>query len=68
MSYIIASGLDKQPEEYQVNSFMYAAGDDAEDILYVLPLTDMQKKLYATVTEALNKHCVSKQNVTFERA
>lgn len=29
--YKIVSGLDKQPEEYQMNTFMYAAGDDAED-------------------------------------
>lgn len=66
--YRIASGLDKQPEEYQVNTFMYAAGDDAEDILYVLPLTDAQKKSYAAITDAFNKHCISKRNVIFERA
>lgn len=66
--YRITSGLDKQPEEYQVNTIMYAAGDDAEDILYELPLTDAQKKSYAAVTEAINKRCVSKRNVIFERA
>lgn len=51
-----------------MNTFMYAAGDNGEDILYVLPLTDAQKKSYAAVTEAFNKHCVSKRNVIFERA
>lgn len=35
---------------------MYAAGDDAEDILNVLPLTDAQKKSYKSVTEAFNAH------------
>ncbi|XP_056114034.1 uncharacterized protein K02A2.6-like [Rhinichthys klamathensis goyatoka] len=47
---------------------MYAAGDDAEDILKVLPLTDEQKKSYDAVTEAFTAHCVSKRNVIFERA
>lgn len=37
-------------------------------ILYLLPLTDAQKRSYAAVTEAFNKHCVSKRNVIFERA
>ncbi len=36
--YRIASGLDKQSQEYQVNTFMYTIGDEAEDILNVLPL------------------------------
>ncbi|KAL0148076.1 hypothetical protein M9458_056616 [Cirrhinus mrigala] len=65
--YRIASGLDKQSQEYQVNTFMYAAGEDAEEILYVLTLTEEEKKLYAAVTEAFNKHCVSKRNIIFER-
>lgn len=29
--YRIVPGLDKQSGEYQVNAFMYAVGDDAED-------------------------------------
>ena len=66
--YRIASGLDKQSEEFQVNAFMYAAGNDAEDILNVLPLTEDQKKSYRSVTDAFNAHCISKRNVIFERA
>ncbi len=66
--YRIASGLDKQSQEYQVNTFMYAAGEDAEEILYVLSLTEEEKRSYAAVTEAFNKHCVSKRNIIFERA
>ncbi|KAJ8356744.1 hypothetical protein SKAU_G00195380 [Synaphobranchus kaupii] len=66
--YRIASGLDKQSEEFQVNAFMYAAGDDAEDILNVLPLTEAQKKSYKSVTDAFNAHCISKRNIIFERA
>ncbi len=45
--YRIASGLDKQSQEYQVNTFMYAAGEDAEEILYVLPLTEEQKRSFS---------------------
>lgn len=47
---------------------MYAAGEDAEEILYVLPLTEEEKRSYTAVTEAFNKHCVSKRNIIFERA
>ncbi|KAL7828552.1 hypothetical protein SRHO_G00321860 [Serrasalmus rhombeus] len=35
----LASGLSKKPEDYQVNSLLYAMGDEADDILAVLPLT-----------------------------
>lgn len=49
--YRIASGLDKQSEEFQVNAFMYTVGDDAQDILNVLPLTAAKKKSYKLVTE-----------------
>ncbi|KAK0131434.1 hypothetical protein N1851_033836 [Merluccius polli] len=66
--YRIASGLDKQSEEFQVNAFMYAAGDDAEDILSVLPLSDTDKKSCESVIDAFEKHCVSKRNVIYERA
>lgn len=31
----IASSLDKQSEEYQVNTLMYTLGDEAEDIFSV---------------------------------
>jgi len=37
--------IEYRIEEFQVNAFMYAVGDNAEDILNVLPLTDAQKKV-----------------------
>lgn len=64
----IASSLDKQSEEYQVNTLMYTLGDEAEDILSVLPLSSDQKKKYTDVKQAFENHCVSKKNVIFERA
>ena len=47
---------------------MYAAGDDAEDVMNMLTLTEVQKRSYKDVTEAIEKHCVSKRNVIYERA
>ena len=64
----IASSLDKQSQEYQVNTLMYTLGDEAEDILHVLPLSEDQKKSYDDVKRAFEGHCVSKKNVIFERA
>ena len=64
----IASHLDKQSQEYQVNTLMYTLGDEAEDILHVLPLDDNQRKSYEAVKNAFEKHCVSKKNIIFERA
>ncbi|KAL6490042.1 hypothetical protein MHYP_G00003870 [Metynnis hypsauchen] len=37
----LASGLSTKPEDYQVNSLLYAMGDEADDILAVLPLKDV---------------------------
>ena len=66
--YRMASGLNTQSKEFQVNAFMYAAGDDAEDVMNMLTLTEVQKRSYKDVTEAIEKHCVSKRNVIYERA
>ena len=66
--YRTASGRDEPSEEFPVNAFVCAAGDDAEDILNVLPLTDAQKKSYTAVVAAFTAHSVSKRNVIYERA
>ncbi|KAK7930380.1 hypothetical protein WMY93_006775 [Mugilogobius chulae] len=64
----IATALDNKPEEYQVNSLLYAMGDAADDVLAVLPLTEENKKNYAAVKTAFEQHYVGKYNVIFERA
>lgn len=64
----MASGLNTQTEEFQVNAFMYAAGDDAEGVMNMLTLTEEQKGSYKALTDAFAKYCVSKRNVIFERA
>lgn len=58
----IATALDNKSD-----ALLYAMGD-ADDVLAVLPLCDADKKKYATVKEAFDKHYVGKHNVIFERA
>lgn len=64
----LASGLEEQSEEYQVNSLLYSMGDAADDILGVLPLTAGNKKKYDVVKAAFEQYCMGKHNVIFERA
>ena len=45
----LASCLNEKSEEYQVNSLLYTLGDEADDILSVLPLSEDDKKKYDTV-------------------
>lgn len=64
----VASGLELQPEENQVNALIYTMGDEAEDILTSLRLTSEQLSEYNTVIERLNERFVVRRNVIFERA
>ncbi|XP_044191676.1 nuclear pore complex protein Nup153-like isoform X2 [Thunnus albacares] len=64
----VASSLDKKTQECQVNTLMYTLGDEAEDILNVLPLNENQRKSYEDVKQAFGKHCANKRNIIFERA
>lgn len=48
----IATGIDSKPEDYQVNSLLYAMGDAADDVLAVLPLSADDKKKYDAVKTA----------------
>ncbi|KAL1255541.1 hypothetical protein QQF64_013602 [Cirrhinus molitorella] len=54
----VASGLELQPEENQVNTLINTMGDEAEDILTSLRLTSEQLSEYNTVIERLNEHFV----------
>lgn len=64
----VASGLNKQSQGFQENAFMSVVGDDAEDILNMLSLTEAQKKSSKDVTDAFTNHCVSNRSVIFKRA
>ncbi|KAJ8366289.1 hypothetical protein AAFF_G00363120 [Aldrovandia affinis] len=54
----IASGLETQADENQVNGLIYTMGEEAEDILVSLHLS----------LEEANAHFIARRNVIFERA
>lgn len=64
----IASGLELQPEENQVNTLIYTMGDEAEDIVTSLRMTEEEAGEYVTVKQKLERHFVVRRNVIFERA
>ena len=62
----IASGLETQAEENQVNALIYTMGEAAEDVLTSLHLTDAQAGNYTTVRNKLDEHFIACRNVIFE--
>ncbi|XDV25073.1 hypothetical protein PO909_029054 [Leuciscus waleckii] len=64
----IASGLELQPDENQVNTLIYTMGDEAEDIVTSLRMTEEEASVYNTVKEKLERHFVVRRNIIFERA
>ena len=64
----MASGLDKDPEEKQVNTLLYCMGEEAEAILDSTKITADEKKDYNTVVEKFNDFFKVRRNVIFERA
>ena len=60
-----ASGLAKEEEESQINTLIYAMGDQADDILTSFKLSTSQIKQYHTVKTKLDEHFVVRQNVNF---
>lgn len=64
----IASGLETQADENQVNALIYTMGEDAEDILVSLHLSPAEASDYATVKDKLDAHFITRRNVIFERA
>ena len=64
----IASGLELQPDENQVNTLIYTMGDEAEDSVTSLHMTEEEANAYNTVIDKLEKHFVVRRNFIFERA
>ena len=62
------SGLAKEEEESQINTLIYAMGDQADDILTSFKLSTSQIKQYHTVKTKFDEHFVVRQNVIFQRA
>ena len=63
-----ASGLSKEEEESQINTLIYAMGDQADDILHSFNLTTTQLNQYHTVKTRFDEHFVVRRNTIFERA
>ena len=61
----MASGLSLQGEEAQVNTLIYAMGDEADDILRAFALTDEHRKEYERVKGKFDEHFVPRRNVFF---
>ena len=58
----IASGLDLQYEENQVNALIYSIGEEAEDIIVSLHLNDEEAGEYATVKDKLDAHFMAQEH------
>ena len=52
------SGLEEKDEEVQVNTLIYAMGDDADDILRPFRLFAADSKKYDTVKAKFDAHFV----------
>ena len=63
-----ASGLEEKEDEVQVNTLIYAMGDDADDILRSFRLSVADINNYDTVKAKFEAHFVKKRNVIYERA
>ncbi|RVE55527.1 hypothetical protein OJAV_G00235410 [Oryzias javanicus] len=64
----IASGLETQAEENQVNALIYSMGEEAEDIWVSLRLSPEEEADFHTVKTRLDAHFVARRNIIFERA
>ncbi|KAI4898509.1 hypothetical protein NFI96_006164, partial [Prochilodus magdalenae] len=64
----VASKLDKESGEVQVNSLLYAMGAEAEAVFNSFSLGDGEAQNYDTVVAKLDQHFVPKRNIIHERA
>ena len=63
-----ASGLTEKDDETQVNTLLYAMGDEGDDILQSFHLAEADAKKYKMVKERFDGHFVKKRNVIYETA
>lgn len=64
----MASGLEKEEEESQVNTLIYSMGSEADDIIQSLGIPATDQKKYDVVKKKLEDFFIIKRNVIFERA
>ena len=63
----VASGLSSRDGEIQVNTLIYAMGDQADDIFRSFTLSEEERKSYSVVKEKFDRHFIQRHNVIFER-
>lgn len=63
----IASGLVSRGEEAQVNTLIYAMGDEVDDILHAFTLSEEDRKSYVIVKAKFDNYFVQR-HIIFERA
>ena len=59
---------EEKDKEVQVNTLIYAMGEDADDILRSFRLSAADSKKYDTVKVKFDTHFVKRRNVIYERA
>ena len=64
----MASGLEKESEESQVNTLIYSMGGEADNIVQSLSIAAEDQKKYDVVKKRLEDFFIIKRNVIFERA
>ncbi|KAK9543155.1 hypothetical protein VZT92_000952 [Zoarces viviparus] len=63
-----ASNLTASSEENQVNTLIYCMGDEADDVIRGLKLSDADQRHYANVRDGFQSFFVVKKNIVYERA
>lgn len=63
-----ASNLTASSEENQVNAFIYCMGDDADDVLRGLKLSDADQCQNTKVRDGFQSFFAVKKNIVYERA
>jgi len=66
--YRKASGLTAKTDEEQVDTLIYLMGDQADDVLLTLGLTEGDKTKLQKVLDAFEKYFIVRRNVIYERA
>jgi hypothetical protein len=61
----MASGLEKESEESQVNNLIYSMGSEADDIVQSLGIAEGDQKKYDVVKKKLEDFFTIKRNVIF---
>ena len=64
----VVSGLSKEDEERQVSTLLYCLGEQAEDVLVWMNISEESRKKYDDVLAKFDAHFRVRKNIIFERA